>query len=82
MVRKKALQDKCEAKEGVVHRQWKRLKFEAKQLEQYKEASRILNMELTGKIALLKQETRHREELAKVNTNLTMELVAFHEQME
>lgn len=53
-----------------------------KQLGQYKEASRILNMELTAKIALLEQETHRRKDLAKTNTNLMMELVALHEQME
>ena len=39
-------------------------------------------MELSGKIALLEQETRRREELAKANTNLTMELAALYKQME
>lgn len=53
-----------------------------KQLRQYKEASCILNVELTAKIALLEQETRHREDLAKTNTNLMMELATLHEQME
>nr|POE78766.1 hypothetical protein CFP56_74240 [Quercus suber] len=44
-----------------------------------REAARILNVEPTAKVALLKQETRHREELAKVNTNLMMELAALRE---
>ena len=34
------------------------------------------------KLALLKKETRRREKLEKVNTNLMMELAAFGEQME
>jgi len=39
-------------------------------------------VELSGKIALLEKETRRREELAKGNTNLTMELAALCKQME
>lgn len=81
MVRMKALQDRCEAKEGVVRQQHKRLEYEAKELEQYKEASCILNVELMVKIALLEKETRHCEDLAKANTNLTTKLVAFCEQI-
>ena len=47
-----------------------------------KEAAHILNVEPTAKVALLEQETRHHEELAKANTNLMTELAALHEQME
>ena len=82
MVRMKAFQDRCEAKEGVVRRQRKRLEYKAKELYQYKKASCILNVELTTKIALLEQETCCREKLAKANTNLTTEFVALCEQME
>ena len=46
------------------------------------EASRILNVELIVKIALLEKETNRYKDLAKANTNLTTDLAALHEQME
>ena len=81
-MRMKALQNRCEAKEGAVRRQRKHWEYEAKQLEQYMEASCILNVELTVKIALLKRKTSCYEDLAKENTNLVMELATLHKQME
>nr|POE91338.1 hypothetical protein CFP56_44507 [Quercus suber] len=49
IVRMKALQAKYEAKEGVVRHQHTRLEYEADKLNQYKEATCILNDELTRK---------------------------------
>ena len=51
-------------------------------LEQYIKASRILNVELIVKIALLEKETNRYKDLAKANTNLTTDLAALHEQMD
>ena len=82
MVRIKALQDRCVAKEGVIRRYCKRQEYETKERDQYKEVVRTLNTELMVKLALLKKETRRHEELEKANTNLKMELAAFGEQME
>lgn len=50
-----------------------------KERNQYKEAIRTLNMELTVKLVVLKKEAHCHEELEKVNTNLTTELAALRE---
>lgn len=82
MVRMKALQDRCIAKEGVIRQYRKHQEYEAKERDQYKEAACTLNVELTMKLALLEEETHCREELEKANTNLTMELATLYEQIE
>ena len=53
----KAFQDKCIAREGVIHRLQKHQDIQIKEMDQYKEAVRILNMELTAVIEKLKQES-------------------------
>ena len=55
---------------------------EADQLEQYKDATRILNIKLSEKKAELEATIRQCEELAKSNTNLTTKLTTLREQME
>lgn len=57
MVRMKALQDRCEVKEGVIRRYRKRQEYKTKEQDQYKEVVRILNVELMEKTATLEQET-------------------------
>lgn len=47
----KALQDRCVANEGVIHRFRKCQKIENKEKDQYKDVFHILNIELTTKIA-------------------------------
>lgn len=80
MVRMKALQDKCKAKEGVICRYCKHQEYKTKERDQYKEVVHILNVELMEKSATLEHETHHYAELSKPNTNLTMELGALCEQ--
>lgn len=82
MVRMKALHVICETKEGVVRRWHTRLDYEANQLNQYKEATRILNVDLMEKKAKLEMATYCCEGLAKANTNIMTELATLCEQME
>lgn len=82
MVRIKALQARCEAKEEVVCCQHTRLEYKANQRNQYKEASCILNVKLMVKTDELEKATQRCKERTKANTNLTMELAAFREQVE
>lgn len=70
------------ANEGVICWFWKCQKIENKERDQYKEAICTLNTKLTAKLALLNKETRHREEVEKMNTNLMTELAAFCKQMD
>ena len=78
----RTFQDRCVANEGVIRRYCKRKEIENKERDQYKEAVRTLNTELTAKLTLLKKETRRHEEVEKMNTNLTMELAALCKQMD
>ena len=78
----KALQARCNAKEAVVCRQHTHLEYEANQLNQYKKAAHILNVELIEKNAQLKKANYRCEELAKANTNMTTKLAALREQIE
>ena len=82
MVRMKALQARCEAKERVVRHQRTFLEYEADQLNQYKEDACILNDKLTRKKVVLETTSLRCEELAKANTNLMTELAALREQIE
>ena len=82
MVRIKALQDRCIAKEGVIRRYRKYQDYKTKERNQYEEVVRTLNTELIVKLTLLEKETRRREELEKANTKLMMELATFGKQME
>ena len=82
MVRMKALQARCEAKEGVVRHQRTLLEYEADQLNQYKEDACILNDKWTRKKVVLETTSLRCKELAKANTNLTTELAALREQIE
>jgi len=82
MVKMKAFQARCKAKDGVVCCQCTRLEYEAYQLNQYKEAARILTIELMEKNSLLEKATRSCEDLAKASTNMTTELATLHDQME
>ena len=77
----KALQDRCVANEGVIRRFRKRQEIEKKE-EQYKEVVRTLNKKLTATFTKLKEESRLKEEVEKAKTNLTMELVVLHKQMD
>ena len=81
MVQIRALQDRRVANEKVIYWFRKCQEIENKERDQYKEAVWILNMELTAKLALLEKETRRREELEKMTTNLTIELAALQEQI-
>ena len=51
-------------------------------MDQYKEAVRILNMELTAVIEKLKQESNLLEKVQKAKESLKIELTTPHEQME
>ena len=82
MVRMKALQARCVAKEGVVRHQYICLKHGADWLSQYKEAARILNIKVNEKKVKLEATTCWCEELVKSNTNLMTELTTLREQME
>ena len=82
MVRMKALQARCVAKEGVVRHQCIYLEHKVDQLSQYKEATHILNIEVNKKKVELEATTRWCEDLDKSNTNLMTELTTLCEQME
>ena len=78
----RTFQDRCVANKGVIRRYCKSQEIENKERDQYKEAARTLNMELTAKLTLLKEETRRHEEVEKMNTNLTTKLAALCKQMD
>ena len=79
MVQIRALHDRRVANEKVIYWFRKRQEIENKERDQYKEAVWILNMELTAKLTLLEKETRRREELEKMTTNLMTKLSALRE---
>lgn len=74
------IKDQCVANEGVIRRFCKCQEIENIKRDQYKEAVRTLNKELTNTQAKLKEESHLREEAEKAKTNLTMQLAALHEQ--
>lgn len=74
------IKDQCVANEGVICRFCKCQEIENIKRDQYKEAVRTLNKELTNTQAKLKEESHLREEVEKAKTNLTMQLAALHEQ--
>ena len=78
----RTFQDRCVANEGVIQQYCKHQEIENKERDQYKEVAHTLNTELTAKLTLLKEETRHHEEVEKMNTNLTTELAALCKQMD
>ena len=82
MVQMRALQDRCVANEGVDQRFYKCQEIKNKEKDHFKEAVCTLNTKLTAKLALLEKETRSREELEKMTTNLTMKLAVLKELME
>ena len=57
-MRIKALQDRCDAKEGVINRLRKRNETLTNEQDQYKDAFRTLNKEVTELNKKLKEETR------------------------
>lgn len=57
----KALQERCAAREGVICQLLKRQEIQNKEMDQYKEAVRTLNKELTAVTKKLKQESILRE---------------------
>ena len=54
----KALQDRCDAEEGVINRLRKRNETLTNEQDQYKDAFRTLNKEVTELNEKLKEETR------------------------
>lgn len=78
----RALQDRCIANEGLICQYRKRQEVENKERDQYKEAVRILNEELTTTIAKLKEESCLREEVKKVKVDMAMELTTFYGQVD
>ena len=57
-MRIKALQDRCDAEEGVINRLRKRNETLTNEQDQYKDAFRTLNKEVTELNEKLKEETR------------------------
>ena len=78
----RALQDRCVANKGFIHRFHKYHEIEKKERAQYLEAVHTFNKELTAKSTTLVEETHRLEEVEKVKTNLATELVALCEQVE
>ena len=58
VVRMKALQNKCDIEEGVINRLRKRNEMLTNEQDQYKEALRTLNKEVTELNEKLKEKTR------------------------
>lgn len=74
LVQIRGLQDRFVANEGVIHQYHKHQDIKNNERDQYKEAIRILNEELTATLAKLKEETCLREEVEKVKVDLATEL--------
>ena len=60
-MRMKALQDRCITSKGMIRRFRKHQDIQNKEMDQYKEAVRTLNKELTAVTEKLKQESNLRE---------------------
>jgi len=78
----RALQDRCVANEGFIHRFRKYQEIEKKERAQYSKAVHTFNKELTAKSTMLAEETHWLEEVKKAKTNLAMKLAAIYEQVE
>ena len=78
----KAFQDKCIAREGVIHRLQKHQDIQIKEMDQYKEAVRTLNKELTAVTKKLKQESILLEKVQKAKESLETKLTTLREQTE
>ena len=72
----KALQDRCVVKEGVISHLRKRNETLTNEQDQYKEALRTLNKEVTDLNEKLKEETRQREKEQEAKVTLKKELTA------
>ena len=75
-MRMKALQDRCVVKEGVISHLRKRNETLTNEQDQYKEALRTLNKEVTDLNEKLKEETRQREKEQEAKVTLKKELTA------
>ena len=78
----KALQDRCFVEEGVIHRLRKCQEIQNKEMDQYKEAIRTLNKELTVVTVKLKLESILRDKAQKTKENLEVELTSIYGQVE
>ena len=78
----KALQDRCFVEEGVIHRLRKCQEIQNKEMDQYKEAIRTLNKELTVVTVKLKLESILRDKAQKTKENLEVELTSICGQVE
>ena len=78
----KALQDRCFVEEGVIHRLRKCQEIQNKEMNQYKEAIRTLNKELTVVTVKLKLESILRDKAQKTKENLEVELTSIYGQVE
>ena len=77
-----ALQDRCVTKKGVIHQLQKCQDIQNKKMDQYKEAVRTLNKELTTVTEKLKQESILREKAQEAKANLEVKLTAIYMQVE
>ena len=82
LVRMKALQDRCVAKEGVISRLKKCNETLTNEQDRYKEALCTLNKEVTTLNEKLKKETSEREKAQEAKANLEKELMALCGQVE
>ena len=78
----KALQDRCFVEEGVIHRLRKCQEIQNKEMDQYKEAIRTFNKELTVVTVKLKLESILRDKAQKTKENLEVELTSIYGQVE
>ena len=78
----KALQDRCFVEERVIHRLRKCQEIQNKEMDQYKEAIRTLNKELTVVTVKLKLESILRDKAQKTKENLEVELTSICGQVE
>ena len=78
----KALQNRCFVEEGVIRRLRKCQEIQNKEMDQYKEAIRTLNKELTVVTVKLKLESILRDKAQKTKENLEVELTSICGQVE
>ena len=76
LVRRKALQDRCMAEEGVISRLRKHNKTLTNEQDQYKEALHTLNKKVMELNEKLKEETRQRVKEQEAKASLEKELTA------
>ena len=72
----KALQNKCDIEEGVINRLRKRNEMLTNEQDQYKEALRTLNKEVTELNEKLKEKTRQWVKEQEAKASLEKELTA------